>query len=92
MTAGGFLSRTLREGSLNWLASLSFVLAGGDDGGLDLARGVVGGLCLAYGARVGEGCTSGHGLSGMAQLSVASIVSVAAMFGSGIALALAFNL
>ena len=90
MTAGGFLSRCLREGGISWISTLSFGIS--SEGGVDLVHGVLGGICLAYGARIAEGCTSGHGLSGMAQLSVASIVSVAAMFGSGISLSLLFNL
>ena len=44
---------------------------------------VFGGACLAFGARLAGGCTSGHGISGMAMLSMASFISVAAMFGGG---------
>ena len=42
-----------------------------------------GGICLAFGARLAGGCTSGHGISGIAMLSNASVVSVAAMFVGG---------
>ena len=42
---------------------------------------------LLLGARIADGCTSGHGLSGMAQLAVGSTVAVAAMFTGGIATA-----
>ncbi|OBT50505.1 hypothetical protein VE04_08723 [Pseudogymnoascus sp. 24MN13] len=52
------------------------------------AAAVVGGVLMAIGSRVAGGCTSGHGISGMAGLSVASFVSVVAMFGGGIAVAL----
>jgi hypothetical protein len=44
-----------------------------------------GGFLLLLGARIGDGCTSGHGLSGIAQLAVGSTVAVAAMFAGGIA-------
>ena len=44
---------------------------------------------MLFGARIADGCTSGHGLSGMAQLSVGSTVAVAAMFAGGIVTALA---
>ena len=44
----------------------------------------LGGFVMLLGARIADGCTSGHGLSGMAQLSVGSIVAVAAMFAGGI--------
>jgi uncharacterized membrane protein YedE/YeeE len=47
-----------------------------------------GGFLMLFGARVADGCTSGHGLSGMAQLAVGSTVAVAAMFVGGIAAAL----
>jgi uncharacterized protein len=48
----------------------------------------VGGFVLLLGARIADGCTSGHGLSGMAQLAVGSTVAVAAMFAGGIATAM----
>jgi uncharacterized membrane protein YedE/YeeE len=47
-----------------------------------------GGFLMLLGARIADGCTSGHGLSGMAQLSVGSTIAVAAMFAGGIAAAL----
>lgn len=47
----------------------------------------IGGFLMLFGARLADGCTSGHGLSGMAQLSVGSTVAVAAMFVGGIATA-----
>jgi hypothetical protein len=47
-----------------------------------------GGFVMLVGARIADGCTSGHGLSGMAQLSVGSTVAVAAMFAGGIATAM----
>ena len=52
-------------------------------GGVTDTKALIGGFLLAFGARVAGGCTSGHGISGMATLSVASFISVAAMFGGG---------
>ena len=46
------------------------------------------GFIMLFGARIADGCTSGHGLSGTAQLAVGSMVAVAAMFAGGIATAL----
>jgi hypothetical protein len=46
------------------------------------------GFLMLFGARIADGCTSGHGLSGMAQLAVSSTIAVAAMFAGGIAAAL----
>ena len=48
-------------------------------------QGLVGGFVLTFGARMAGGCTSGHGLSGMAALSYSSLLTTAAMFGGGIA-------
>ena len=44
----------------------------------------VGGFVMLFGARIAGGCTSGHGISGIAQLSVGSTLAVAAMFAGGI--------
>lgn len=50
--------------------------------GVDLgaSRLVLGGVLLTLGARMGGGCTSGHGITGISLLSVSSFVTVAAMF------------
>lgn len=42
------------------------------------------GFVMLFGARIAGGCTSGHGISGIAQLSVGSTLAVAAMFAGGI--------
>ena len=47
----------------------------------------VGGGIAMIGARMADGCPSGHGLSGMMQLSVSSFVSLALFFGSGVLVA-----
>jgi uncharacterized membrane protein YedE/YeeE len=47
-----------------------------------------GGFIMVLGARIADGCTTGHGISGMAQLAVGSMVAVAAMFAGAIATAL----
>jgi uncharacterized membrane protein YedE/YeeE len=55
---------------------------------ISMARAVLGGFVAAFGARLAGGCTSGHGISGMATHSISSFVTVAAMFGGGIGLSL----
>lgn len=52
------------------------------------SRAILGGLLMSMGSRHAGGCTSGHGLSGMAQLSVSSFITTAAMFAGGIPVAL----
>ena len=44
----------------------------------------LGGFIMVFGARIADGCTSGHGVSGIAQLAIGSFVAVTAMFGAGI--------
>jgi uncharacterized protein len=50
-----------------------------------------GGFIMVLGARIADGCTTGHGISGMAQLAVGSTVAVAAMFAGAIATALSMK-
>ena len=47
----------------------------------------LGGISLGFGARWADGCTSGHGISGTMQLSVASWVSAIGFFVGGIIVA-----
>ena len=53
-----------------------------------LAVAFAGGFILLFGARIANGCTSGHGLSGLSQLAVSSLIAMGAMFASGIAASL----
>ncbi len=47
----------------------------------------IGGIIAMFGARMAGGCPSGHGLSGLAQMSVSGFVSLASFFGAGIIVA-----
>ncbi len=49
---------------------------------------LIGGILMGLGARWAWGCTSGHGISGLAQLSLASMVSVIGFFIAGIVTAI----
>ena len=40
-----------------------------------LALAILGGLLVGYGTRLGSGCTSGHGVCGLARLSPRSLVA-----------------
>lgn len=46
--------------------------------------GFAGGVLMSFGARLAGGCTSGHGISGTSQLSVASWVTLISLFLSGV--------
>ena len=45
---------------------------------------VVGGFLLGFGARYAGGCTSGHGITGLATLQVSSLVAVVGFFIGGL--------
>ena len=75
------LSGTRRSGaSPIWSRAL-----GTSNQGVRFALAFAGGFLLLLGARLADGCTSGHGISGMAQLAVSGFVAVTAMFAGGIA-------
>ncbi|MDP9438148.1 MAG: YeeE/YedE family protein [Actinomycetota bacterium] len=45
---------------------------------------VAAGLLVGFGARLGSGCTSGHGVSGIARLSKRSIVATLVFMGTAV--------
>lgn len=45
---------------------------------------IVAGLLVGFGTRMGSGCTSGHGVLGLARLSPRSFVAVATFFVAGV--------
>ena len=44
---------------------------------------IVGGLLVGFGTRLGNGCTSGHGVCGLARLSPRSLAATAVFMGAG---------
>lgn len=52
----------------------------------------IAGLLVGFGTRLGSGCTSGHGVCGMARLSRRSIAAVAVFLSTGILTVAAMNL
>ena len=51
---------------------------------VDLWRLALGGLLIGFGTRLSNGCTSGHGISGLASLSTTSLYAVITFMGFGI--------
>ena len=47
----------------------------------------VGGLLVGYGARLSDGCTSGHGICGLASLRAPSLAAIVTFLATGIATA-----
>ena len=51
--------------------------------GFPLGWAAAGGLLVGFGTRMGGGCTSGHGVCGLARLSVRSLAAVLVFMASG---------
>ena len=82
---GSFLSAIL-SGDFQigvWVPSL-WASAFGDNAILRVVVAMAGGIILGFGARFGDGCTSGHGISGTLQLAVSSWISVIFFFIGGV--------
>lgn len=47
----------------------------------------MGGVVAMFGARMAGGCPSGHGLSGMMQLSISGFIAMCGFFGAGVLVA-----
>ena len=45
---------------------------------------ILAGLLVGFGVRLGNGCTSGHGVSGLSRFSARSLVNVLAFMGAGV--------
>jgi uncharacterized membrane protein YedE/YeeE len=93
---GGLLTRTGSE--VGWravfvvgllLGALVYVLATGGTLPVNIQASlpvmVIAGLLVGFGTRLGSGCTSGHGISGIARFSKRSIVATLVFMGTAIA-------
>jgi uncharacterized membrane protein YedE/YeeE len=54
-------------------------------------RLLLGGVLVGFGARLSNGCTSGHGICGLSSLSLPSLVAVLVFMGVAIATALSLS-
>ena len=95
--AGGLLAR--RPGDMAWRAMFVVgLVAGAGLYGLmtpvpveiDVSWPVLvaGGLLVGFGTQLGRGCTSGHGVCGMARLSPRSIIATLVFMASAVAILL----
>lgn len=84
---GAFISMRLSGASRRQVSPIWSRALGSDSPGRRYAIAFLAGFVMLFGARLADGCTSGHGLSGTAQLAVSSMIAVAAMFAGGIAAA-----
>jgi uncharacterized protein len=87
IAVGALLSARLSGAARQNISPIWSRALGSSSSGRRYLVAFVAGFLMLFGARLADGCTSGHGLSGMAQLAVGSTVAVAAMFAGGIAAA-----
>jgi uncharacterized membrane protein YedE/YeeE len=73
LVAGGAIMVALRPSSITAIAAQPIWLA------------VVAGVLVGFGARLGAGCTSGHGVCGISRFSKRSIVATMVFMGSAAA-------
>jgi uncharacterized membrane protein YedE/YeeE len=64
-------------GALIGLASALLILGAGRVAG-------IAGIVVGIGVRLGNGCTSGHGVCGLSRLSLRSLVNVLVFMGAGV--------
>ena len=72
-----------------WLGAIVYWLVRGEVFAVQLAAAwpvmLIGGLLVGFGTRMSGGCTSGHGVCGIARLSKRSTVATLIFMGAGIA-------
>lgn len=78
---GGFLSATLGR---QHAPAAEYVHPGETSTGRRYLDAFLGGVLIIFGARLAGGCTSGHIISGITQLSVSGMIFGAGVFLSGI--------
>lgn len=81
---GAFISTRLAGTARPAMSAFWPRVAGIRSFGQRFALGFAGGIVLLLGARIANGCTTGHGLSGLSQLAVSSFIAVTAIFVGGI--------
>lgn len=84
LVLGGVLSAVLGGGwAPTWdLGMFDTVIGWGPAG--KVAWMFVGGLLIGFGTRLAGGCTSGHGIFGLSNLELPSLVATVSFMGSGI--------
>lgn len=78
------------------LSPLLFMAFAGERPTIEFARSApvmaIGGLLVGYGVRLGSGCTSGHGVCGVARLSKRSVAATATFMTTAIVTVFAMRL
>ena len=85
----GALVSSLLSGDFQWQwVPPRWEAAFGADRLIRVAVALLGGILLGFGSRWGDGCTSGHGISGTMQLAVSGWISAICFFIGGVLAAL----
>ena len=87
---GGAFLAAWQGGELTgeWLPPMWEARFGNDSYAIRTVTALLGGILMAFGARLAGGCTSGHGISGALQLSVGSWIALICFFVGGISTAM----
>ena len=87
LLVGGFLAARLGRAAGTAAPAIEVIHANETTSGRRYLNAFIGGVLIIFGARLAGGCTSGHIISGMTQLSLSGMVFGAGVFASGIATA-----
>ena len=89
ISLGAWIAARLGRGAVRFTTETPALRVGrfGTSPGRRWAVGVLGGILVGFGARLADGCTSGHGLSGGLEMAVSSWIFLGAMMLSGIVVA-----
>ncbi len=88
----------ISQATIDYLSGLGIAYPESDESGLGfvptvlfsfanwkgVALALLGGFFVGFGARYGEGCTSGHAITGLAHLSLPSLITVIGFFIGGL--------
>ena len=87
---GGALLAAWHGGELTgqWLPPMWEARFGTGSYAMRTVAALLGGVLMAFGARLAGGCTGGHGISGALQLSVGSWIALICFFAGGITTAM----
>jgi hypothetical protein len=91
IAVGAFVSMRMSGAGRKSFSPAWRAAAGMDGLGRRSLMAFLGGFVMLFGARWAGGCTSGHGLSGVGQLAVGSIVVTISFFVGGIIVSRLYN-
>lgn len=86
---GGVLSSLILHGNVSFSYDLGQLHRSIFGNGISYAMALFfGGLMVGFGTQLSNGCTSGHGLSGVSRFVPASLIATASFFGAAVVISL----